>query len=42
VTKLSRFVVAAAALLLALLYVTPMWRIDLGAPQYPEGLGLRI
>jgi copper chaperone NosL len=42
VTRLSRFVVAAAALLLALLYVTPMWRIDLGAPQYPEGLGIRI
>ena len=41
-TKLSRFVVAAAALLLALLYVTPMWRIDLGAPQYPEGMGIRI
>jgi copper chaperone NosL len=42
VTRLSRFVVAAAALLLALLYVTPMWRIDLGAPQYPEGMGIRI
>ena len=41
-TSLSRFVIAAAALLLALLYVTPMWRIDLGAPQYPEGMGLRI
>lgn len=41
-SRLSRFVVAAAALLLALLYLTPMWRIDLGAPQYPEGLGLRI
>ena len=41
-TKVSRIVVAAAALLLGLLYVTPLWRIDLGAPQYPEGLGLRI
>src|SRR5262249_59882749 len=27
--------------LLAVL-VTPLWRIDLIAPQYPEGLGLRI
>jgi len=42
VSKVSRFVIAAAALLLALLYVTPMWRIDLSAPQYPEGLGIRI
>jgi copper chaperone NosL len=42
VTKLSRLLIAAAALLLGLLYVVPMWRIDLGAPQYPEGLGLRI
>jgi copper chaperone NosL len=42
VTKLSRLLIAAAALLLGLLYVAPMWRIDLGAPQYPEGLGLRI
>jgi copper chaperone NosL len=42
VTKLSRVVIAVAALLLALLYVTPMWRIDLGAPQYPEGMGIRI
>ena len=41
-TRLSRYVVAAAALLLALLYVTPMWRIDLRAPQYPEGMGIRI
>jgi hypothetical protein len=41
-SKLSRWFVGAAALLLALLYVTPMWRIDLLAPQYPEGVGLRI
>jgi copper chaperone NosL len=41
-SKLSRALVAVAGLVLALLYVTPMWRIDLGAPQYPEGLGMRI
>lgn len=41
-SKTSRLIVAAAALLLGLLYIVPMWRIDLGAPQYPEGLGLRI
>lgn len=41
-SKLSRGLVALAALLLALVYVTPLWRIDLLAPQYPEGVGLRI
>lgn len=41
-SKLSRWLVGAAAVLLLLLYVTPMWRIDLLAPQYPEGVGLRI
>jgi hypothetical protein len=38
----SRLVVALAALLLLALYLTPLWRIELHAPQYPEGLGLRI
>ncbi|MGB7213080.1 MAG: hypothetical protein WBC97_10705 [Gemmatimonadales bacterium] len=38
----SRTILAAAAASLALLYVTPLWRIQLIAPQYPEGLGLRI
>ena len=41
-SKLSRVLVAMAGLVLALLYFTPLWRIDLGAPQYPEGLGMRI
>jgi len=41
-SKLSRGLVGLAALLLALVYVTPLWRIDLTAPQYPEGVGLRI
>jgi copper chaperone NosL len=38
----SRIAVAIAAVLLLLLYVTPLWRIQLHAPQYPEGLGLKI
>jgi len=38
----SRIVVAAAALSLLVLYLVPLWRIELHAPQYPEGLGLRI
>jgi copper chaperone NosL len=41
-TRTSRLVVALASLLLLLVYVTPLWRIQLVAPQYPEGLGLRI
>ena len=38
----SRLAVAAASLLLLAVYVTPLWRIRLIAPQYPEGLGLQI
>lgn len=40
--RISRFVIAICALaLISLLYV-PIWRIDLAAPQYPEGLALQI
>jgi copper chaperone NosL len=39
---ISRWTVAAASLMLLVVYLTPLWRIDLIAPQYPEGLGLRI
>jgi copper chaperone NosL len=41
-SKLSRWFTGVAALLLALVYVTPLWKIDLLAPQYPEGVGMRI
>jgi copper chaperone NosL len=41
-TKGSRILVLVAALALGLVYVLPMWRIDLEAPQYPEGLGMVI
>ena len=40
--RLSRLLVALAALSLGLLYVLPLWHIGLKAPQYPEGLGLYI
>jgi hypothetical protein len=33
---------AVGALLLLALYAVPLWSISLLAPQYPEGLGLRI
>lgn len=41
-TRSSRIIVALASLGLLLVFVFPLWRIDLQAPQYPEGLGLNI
>lgn len=41
-TRLSRLLMTMAALLLLAVYVTPLWHIALGAPQYPEGLGMQI
>jgi hypothetical protein len=38
----TRLTLGAAALLLALAYVAPLWHIGLGAPQYPEGIGMYI
>lgn len=38
----SRIIIIVAALLLSLTYYFPLWKINLIAPQYPEGLGLRI
>jgi copper chaperone NosL len=37
-----RLLAAAAAALLAVVYVAPLWSIRLVAPQYPEGLGMHI
>ena len=41
-SRLSRTLTAAGALLLIALYVVPLWSIQLFAPQYPEGLGMHI
>jgi copper chaperone NosL len=41
-SRLERLLVAGGEVLIPLGYVTPLWRIQLIAPQYPEGLGLRI
>ena len=38
----SRLLTAAASLLLVGMFLWPIWRIDLTAPQYPEGLGMLI
>lgn len=40
--RLSRLLTAISALLLAGLFVAPIWSIQLAAPQYPEGLGMKI
>jgi len=38
----TRAVVAISSLLLAGLFVLPLWHVQLTAPQYPEGLGMYI
>lgn len=41
-TTLPYFLVLCSAILLISLYFVPIWKIDLSAPQYPEGLGMTI
>lgn len=41
-TSRARWLTVAAIALLASAYVLPLWRVDLIAPQYPEGLGMLI
>jgi hypothetical protein len=38
----TRILFAAAALLLGVAYVAPLWHIGLVAPQYPEGIGMFV
>lgn len=40
--KLSRILVAVASLLIGVIFFAPLWKIDLIAPQYPEGLSVLI
>ena len=40
--KITRIIVGLSSLVLIAAYFVPMWFIDLDAPQYPEGLGLKI
>jgi hypothetical protein len=40
--RASRIWLAVAALLPTLALIGPLWRIQLEAPQYPEGIGMRI
>lgn len=41
-SKTSRIILALASLSLIAVYFLPIWRIDLFAPQYPEGLVMKI
>jgi copper chaperone NosL len=41
-TTRARWMVVVAAALMATAYVFPLWRVELIAPQYPEGLGMYI
>jgi copper chaperone NosL len=41
-TRTSRLITALAALTLVSLYFLPLWRVELKAPQYPEGIGMYI
>jgi len=38
----ARLLLVVAALLLVPMYLTPIWRVYLDAPQYPEGIGMQI
>lgn len=40
--KQNKIAMGMAALLLILVYLFPIWSIELQAPQYPEGMGLNI
>ncbi|MFZ1685833.1 MAG: nitrous oxide reductase accessory protein NosL [Flavobacteriales bacterium] len=42
IRPLNRVLIVIAALALGALLIVPIWRIDLMAPQYPEGLYLQI
>lgn len=41
-STLSRVVIAITSLAIIASYFVPVWRIDLFAPQYPEGLVMKI
>jgi copper chaperone NosL len=41
-TKIERVIVAIASLSLIAVFFVPIWRITLFAPQYPEGLVMKI
>ena len=40
--KITRILIIASSLAMIAAFFTPIWSIDLEAPQYPEGLGMKI
>lgn len=42
ISKQSKWLLIVSAFFLAVSIFIPIWRIELDAPQYPEGLGLKI
>lgn len=42
ISNLSKWLLIISGVFLAISIVLPIWRIELDAPQYPEGLGLQI
>jgi copper chaperone NosL len=42
ISTLSKILLVTSAVLLAISIFVPIWQIDLDAPQYPEGLNLKI
>lgn len=38
----ARLLIGVAATLLLAMFVTPLWHVALDAPQYPEGIGMKI
>lgn len=39
---LNRYLILLVAILMAAVYIVPIWHISLEAPQYPEGLSMSI
>lgn len=42
IQPISRIAIAVSALLMVSAYFVPLWQILMWAPQYPEGLGMKI
>lgn len=40
--KISRFLTVVSSLMMSIAYTQPLWKIHLTAPQYPEGLDMKI
>ncbi len=40
--KITRILIIASSIAMITAFFTPIWMIDLEAPQYPEGLGMKI